>query len=359
MNAGHVTRKSKRRIRPYYRCDICKEKFRSIIRLDARRQEIHDIAKPTLNRNANIKLKANCRIYPSNASKVNVIKLDVHCHEMHGIETTIKKHLIVKPICDFKQSGHLDCSVCQMNFQCKRQKQNHFIEKHKQERDHFSCSECSATFQTNDLHDEHVELHSRVNLPTCQFCGESFSYQSELVSHITSNGNRSSMGQLPHFPSQMKKVGGDPDRPFTCSKCHKTFLHVLTRCEPAPEHQCPMCPYKTRYDNRFKTHMYQHTGVPAFKCDVCNKSYLDEHYLKIHQRLHTGEKKSKLTTHMRFKHDSVKKNNCYMRGKTFNRRPKIVAHLNWHTNNRQFKCKLCKCSYMNWIYLRRHELHIQ
>lgn len=85
-------------------------------------------------------------------------------------------------------------------------------------------------------------------------------------------------------------------RVHQCNICKKTFSfvtelnsHILTHPEEKNSYQCEVCGRDCFTEEDLHKHYRVHTKEKPFKCKLCFRFFSDDSYLRIHERTHHGE----------------------------------------------------------------------
>ncbi|XP_037553703.1 zinc finger protein 665 [Nematolebias whitei] len=121
--------------------------------------------------------------------------------------------------------------------------------------------------------------------------------------------------------------------------------------------KCDVCGKRFRDNHQMKEHRRIHTGEKPFTCQTCGKSFSLKSRLTIHRSTHTGEKpyscktcgksftKRQIVIHMRMGHMRLHTGEkpflCKICGKCFTRRSGLKIHMKTHTGEKPFLCKSC------------------
>ncbi|XP_038673251.1 zinc finger and BTB domain-containing protein 24-like isoform X1 [Scyliorhinus canicula] len=132
---------------------------------------------------------------------------------------------------------------------------------------------------------------------------------------------------------------------FRCDVCNKGFVnstkllrHQMIHTGEKP-FRCDVCEKSFSQASNLRQHRRIHTGERPFTCKVCDKSFSVSSTLRQHQHLHTGEKPF----------------TCKMCDKSFSLLSYLRNHQRIHTGEKPFRCEVCDKSFSQASTLRKHQ----
>nr|XP_042899229.1 zinc finger protein 808 [Parasteatoda tepidariorum] len=161
----------------------------------------------------------------------------------------------------------------------------------------YHCSYCGKQFARRDNLKVHERIHTGQKLYKCTFCDHSANHLSNLKVHI----------KLKHTKGTMK----------VC------FIWLI------------------QIDSILKAHLeYQDNGITFFHCSTCGKSFNRRDNLKVHERIHAGQKfykcdycnhqsnqLSNLKKHIFLKHTKTCSEICHICGKSYSAQSLLKNHM--------------------------------
>ncbi|XP_034531402.1 zinc finger and BTB domain-containing protein 24 [Notolabrus celidotus] len=173
-------------------------------------------------------------------------------------------------------------------------------------------------------------------------------------------GRQSKRKIKPPVKFESYKVGGDTQEQKEPGKRGRT------RKYPNVEVPCEECGKVFKNPHFLKIHQRTHTGEKPFRCSVCGKCFTQKYSLLVHQRMHTGERpfvcticskalstKNSLQEHMNL-HEKEKSFSCEKCGKTFTQKRQLRSHYKVHTGKSLPECDLCHHKFLDTAQLKKH-----
>ncbi|XP_059615292.1 zinc finger protein 287-like [Phlebotomus argentipes] len=183
------------------------------------------------------------------------------------------------------------CSTCGKSYTSKANLMQHINIIHLKIKP-YECLFCGKELATRYRLEQHLEVHSekRTKIP-CNTCDRSFTSVSNLRRHVNEV-----------HKELWKRSNGTRKLARKCTICNISFknkieyhkhmdLHPEVRMKKKGlNKKCGFCDLEFKSYHSMKVHERVHTGEKPFACEVCSKQFRREHHLNAHRNVHRSKR---------------------------------------------------------------------
>ncbi|RZB49883.1 zinc finger protein OZF-like, partial [Asbolus verrucosus] len=378
-----------------YRCDICQRCFRIKYELK-RHQLVHSDEKPWGCAECGLRFRQKRYLMNHTKSK-DAIKSEDDPPSDEDAERAAPKRIKL-------ELGKGFCEICNKTISRSRDLKRHRAVCHPQtilkrsfddvaDLSTKTCTECSLTFanrtllkkHVKDAHDVKQKRHRRKNNEIvahffCDVCEKGFTRKYDMEKHKSrlhadrpKEGDTSARKKNMELLNQCRKRDSDGKAFYKCDYCERVFAQSYNLMRHRTIHTgvrayfCHICGKSFRMSNGLTRHIDAfHHGVKNFSCDVCKKTFTARATRDEHMNIHTNNRpfvcdvcgkcfkqKASLHVHKMF-HTDMYRFQCNNCGKKFRRAQDLKVHSWLHTGHRPYSCHKCKAAFRLGHDLKRH-----
>uniref|UniRef100_UPI00358F8D06 zinc finger protein 124-like n=1 Tax=Myxine glutinosa TaxID=7769 RepID=UPI00358F8D06 len=223
-----------------------------------------------------------------------------------------------------------------------------------------SCSNCSKLFHpevfnphmTRTICDENDKFGIASYNRSCKSCAETFnsiqgsgrSYKFSVCDKSFTLSSSLNLHQRIHTGENPLNNDPQPKKEVEILSSGRTSSLILKTESGENDkrdkfHECSVCSKDFPTSSSLKIHERIHRGEKPYKFSVCSKVFQVYSSMKVHERIHTGEKPYK----------------CFICGKVFGQCSNLYVHEKIHSGRRPHRCSVCNKDFRTSSSMKRHE----
>ncbi|XP_037294018.1 protein suppressor of hairy wing isoform X2 [Manduca sexta] len=386
------------------------------------------IGRPVIHKNKSLKKNANCKVSTrikqedkTQATDVLLIKNEIFDESNKSVDDDddidCSESIDTPVLCPEAKKLAYYCEKCPKKFKFKKSYKHHLRNEHSDSPNSVACDQCTVRCPDKQTLKEHVNKFHERDIYECPGCNKTFVRRSHVIRHMAQSGcDGNSVVTYPceicnsiftrkdnlmvhlriqhihkeshsfsckycrfvtknfsKLTAHWHKNHAETPNLYECNHCGKSTGSRAAMAKHLEIHgekkfSCVVCGYSTFTVEVMRRHVLTHVDEKPYKCNLCNRSYIQRLQLQRHLEKHVGNvcgvcgeeftTKTRLIAHQRA-HKGLDKLHCPIKTCPYSKKEianeaSLDTHLKTHLGKKDYACDVCGKQFHLEVNMRRH-----